>query len=130
MKNIEGDMAMSINDKLKIIKISLKEGADSALKKSKNFIECSDLSLSIASCEKEISELYEQIGKQIYDMYKDGKDNNKEIVKLCDKIKEVQEEITELRTDMLKLKNKKNCKHCSYLIDKKARYCEKCGRKQ
>lgn len=121
---------MSMNNKLKLIKISLQESADEALKKSKQLLEYSDLSLSIASCDKAINEIYMEIGKKIYKMYKNSEDNNKKVMQYCEEIKELEEERKKIKKKILKLKSKKECKVCGVLIDKKAQFCDKCGNRQ
>lgn len=121
---------MSISDKLKLMKISLKGSADAAVKKSKTLIKYSDLSLSMASYEKDISELYEELGKKVYEMYKSGEQNLQEINNICDEIKELEDDSIKVKNKILKLKDKKECKSCGKLIDKKAHFCDKCGLKQ
>ena len=121
---------MSMSNKLKLIKLSLKESADEAVKKSQELIEYSDLSLSIASCNNAINEIYMEIGKKVYKMHKSKVYNSEKLIKHCEEIKELEEEKKKIRKKMLKLKNKKECKICGTLIDKKAQYCDKCGSHQ
>lgn len=124
---------MSLSDKLKILKISLEESADAAAKKSQEFIEYSDLSLSASSLKKKIEDIYTKIGEKIYKDFKDGEPdilNFKVIFEYCDEIKELEKELSKINKKMLKLKNKKECKQCGNLIDKKACFCDKCGSKQ
>lgn len=124
---------MSLSDKLKILKTSLEEGADSAVKKSQIFIEYSDLSLSASSIKKKIENVYTKIGEK---MYKDLKDSDPSLLNLkvvfeyCDEIRELEKELSKINKKMLKLKSKKECKKCGALIDKKAHFCDKCGVEQ
>lgn len=121
---------MSMSNKLKLIKLSLKESADEAVKKSQELLEYSDLSISMSSCNNAINEIYMEIGKKIYKMYKSKEYNSEKIIKCCEEVKELEEEKRKIRKKMLKLKNKKECKICGALIDKKAQYCDKCGNHQ
>ncbi len=121
---------MSMSNKLKLIKLSLKEGADEAVKKSQELIEYSDLSLTIASYNNAINDIYMEIGKKVYKMYKSKEYDSEKIVKYCEEVKELEEEKRKIKKKMLKLKNKKECKICGVLIDKKAQYCDKCGNPQ
>jgi rubrerythrin len=121
---------MSMSDKLKLIKMSIKENADIAVKKSQDLIEYSDLSLSMASCDKAINEICMEIGKKIYKMYKSGEDNPKKIIEHCEEIKKLEKEKEKIKRKILKLKDKKECRICGTLIDKKAHFCDKCGSKQ
>lgn len=121
---------MSMSDKLKLIKMSLKQNADIAVKKSQELIEYSDLSLSLASYEKAINEIYIEMGKIVYKMHKCGEDNTKKIMEYCEEIKELEKEKKKIKKKILKLKDKKECIICGTLIDKKAHFCDKCGSKQ
>jgi len=124
---------MSLSDKLKVLKISIQEGADAAAKKSQTFIEYSDLSLSASSIKKKIQDVYAKIGEKIYKEFKDGEPdilNFEVIFEYCDEIKQLEKELSKVSRKMLKLKSKKECKKCGNLIDKKAHFCDKCGVKQ
>lgn len=124
---------MSLSDKLKVLKISIGEGAEAAAKKSQDFIEYSDLSLSASSIKKKIEDIYTKIGENIYKEVKDGNPdilNFKAVFDYCDEIKELEKELGKVNRKMLKLKSKKECKKCGNLIDKKAQFCDKCGVKQ
>ena len=110
--------------------MSLKENADVALKKSQDLIEYSDLSLSMASCDKAINELCAEIGKKVYKMYKNGENSRKKIDEYCKEIEELEKEKKKIKKKILKLKDKKECTVCGALIDKKAQFCDKCGNKQ
>jgi ribosomal protein L40E len=121
---------MSLSDKLKVLKMSIEEGTDVAVKKSQTFIEYSDLSLTVASLKKKTSEIYAELGEKIYKEFKDGEPkalNVKMIWEYCEEIKGLEKEICKLKKKMLKLTNKKECKKCGALIDKKAQFCHKCG---
>lgn len=124
---------MSLSDKLKILKTSLEEGADTAVKKSQVFIEYSDLSLTASSVKKKIENIYTKIGEKMYKDLKDGDPsllNLKVIFEYCDEIRELEKELSKINKKMLKLKSKKECKKCGSLIDKKAHFCDKCGVEQ
>ena len=124
---------MSIGDKLKILKISLEDGAEAAAKKSQNLVEYSELSLSMASCKKKIDEIYLKIGERIYRDFREGDlniSNIKEILEYCTEISDLDRKLKRLKKKMLKLKNKKECRSCGSLIEKKAQFCDRCGCKQ
>lgn len=121
---------MSMSDKLKLIKISLQEGADEAAKKSKELLEYSELSIAIAACDKSINDLYMEIGKKVYKMHKNNEEHSKKIMQYCEEIEELEEEKKKIKKKILKLKNKRECKNCGFLINKKAQFCDKCGSRQ
>lgn len=124
---------MSIGDKLKILKISLEDGAEAAAKKSQSLIEYSEISLSMSSCKKKIDEIYLKIGEKVYKNFREGNleiSKIKEILEYCAEISQLEIELKRLKKKMLKLKNRKECRSCGRLIDKKAEFCDRCGCKQ
>lgn len=122
---------MSImSNKLEILKMSLKDGKDTAIKKSKTFIEYSDLSLSISACKKEIDEIYRDIGEKVYNNYKKGENITEKLNEFFESIKDLEEEEKKLKKKILKLQDRKECKYCGRSIYKRAKYCEKCGKSQ
>lgn len=81
---------------------------------------------------EKISEIYEQIGKNIYESHirKNDKDILKEIEELCKKIDAYSSEIEFNRMELLKLKSLKKCPNCNYEIDLDYHFCPNCGLKQ
>lgn len=79
-----------------------------------------------------ISDLYEEIGKIIYQKYL-----NKEEIKIeedlntyCNQIDEISKEIEKYQEEVLSLKNKRICENCYAEIDLSSKYCPHCGFEQ
>lgn len=79
-----------------------------------------------------ISELYEKIGKKVYEKHRleQGIDIEKELVQECAQIDVLADQIEDARMEILSLRDKKQCSKCYYEIDLDANYCSNCGLKQ
>ena len=90
------------------------------------------LKMKITENKGKIKELYEKIGKKVYESHIREEDINKNeyIKESCLKIDELSKETEEARKEILILNNKKICKKCFAEIEKDAMFCSKCGEKQ
>lgn len=93
------------------------------------------LKFKIGDLRTKISDLYEEIGKKVYEAHiredEEEKDGIKEELKsLCVKIDVLSDEIEDLLKQCLELKDRKQCKNCYTEMDKEYEYCPKCGAKQ
>ena len=93
------------------------------------------LKFKIGDLRTKISDLYEEIGKKVYEAHiredEEAKENiGEELKSLCIKIDVLSDEIEDLLKQCLELKNRKQCKNCYTEIDIEYKYCPKCGAKQ
>lgn len=90
------------------------------------------LKLKINENKSAIKELYEAIGKKVYQKYvrEEGANVLEEISEECLKLDELSKEIEDARKEILTLNNKKLCIKCFAEIEKNAQFCSKCGEKQ
>ena len=81
---------------------------------------------------EKISEIYEEIGKNVYQSYirKEDKEPLQKIEELCKEIDAYSSEIEANRMELLKLKSLKQCPNCNYEIDLDYHFCPNCGLKQ
>lgn len=79
-----------------------------------------------------INDIYEEIGKKVYEKYliDEAIDVKEDVRENCEKIDELAKEIEEARQEILKLNQKRQCCKCYAEIDKDATFCPKCGTKQ
>lgn len=79
-----------------------------------------------------IKDLYETIGRKVYENYvrEENIDIREFINDDCLKIDKLSNEIKEARKEVLELSNKKMCKKCFAEIEKNTMFCPKCGEKQ
>lgn len=112
------------------IKDSIENNANSAVKKTSEFIEISKLNIDISCEEKKIEALYAKIGEKIYNQYMKDKFVGDNLKKYCKEIDEIKDEILSLKKKILKVQSKKICPLCGNELKSNAIYCEHCGFKQ
>ena len=93
------------------------------------------LKLKISQLRTQVSDVYEEIGKKVYEKHirEDGEakeDIEEKLEELCTKIDVLSDEIEDLLQQCLELRDKKQCKNCYVEMDKEYRYCPNCGAKQ
>ena len=90
------------------------------------------LKMKINENKGKITDIYEVIGKKVYEKHireesiRIEEDLNEE----CSKLDELSKEIEDARIEILKLNKKKLCNSCSAEIENNAQFCSKCGQKQ
>lgn len=85
----------------------------------------------ISEYKDKIEEKYTEIGKEVYNQIKEGKDVSKDsIVSKCDEITISQEEISKLKEQLLAIKKVKKCIECGAEIAIDSEFCSKCGKEQ
>lgn len=107
--------------------ITAKGAVDLAGKKTGEIVELSKLRISLAEIEGKIKNLYESLGRSVYNAAKTETD-------ATDLVKEKSEQIDTLLADLAALKEKvssireeKKCASCGTLNPQDANYCKKCG---
>ena len=108
------------------------ETFNSAAEKT-NKIACeAKLRIKINDCKSKIKDLYQDIGKVVYQKYVlDGDLEVKEdIQEQLSKIKEYADQIEEYEKQILELTNLKQYENCKTKIDKNAKFCPECGTEQ
>lgn len=90
------------------------------------------LSMKVTDNKGKIKELYEKIGKEVYENHlREDETSIKELIsEKCSAIDTLSKEIEDAKKEILILNNKKLCKKCYAEIEKDAIFCPKCGEKQ
>lgn len=90
------------------------------------------LKIKINEDKSKIKEIYEEIGKKIYENHvRENKINIEQIIEEdCIKLDKLSKSIQESRKEILILNNKKMCKKCFAQIEVNAKFCPECGDKQ
>ncbi len=90
------------------------------------------LRMQINENKTKIKELYEQLGKKVYEKHvREEEINIKDFIsKECTNIDNLTKEIEKARKEILVLNHKKLCKKCFAEIESDAIFCSKCGEKQ
>ena len=90
------------------------------------------LKLKINENKAKIEDIYEEIGKKVYEKHIREENINIKIdlEAECSKLDELSKEIEDARLEILKLNQKKLCCKCSAEIEDGSMFCPKCGEKQ
>lgn len=89
------------------------------------------LKIKMSELKSQINDIYEEIGKEIYEKHVRKQDiRNSDVEELCTKIDVISDEIENLLQECLELKDKKQCIKCYTQIEKQDKYCRECGAKQ
>ena len=88
--------------------------------------------MKINEYKSKISDLYEQIGKIIYQKHIREEDINikEDIEEYCAQIDSISKAIEDNRMELLNLNDKKQCEKCFAQINIDDKYCPNCGTKQ
>ena len=106
---------------------TISSAASSASQKTKDVAEITRLNFSISSKENELDKIYMQIGKNICQNYEDVVAN--EFPEELEKVKDIKEEIANMRRKLLALKNVVLCSDCGAENAPTAKFCVNCGAK-
>lgn len=90
------------------------------------------MKLKMTELKSQINDIYEEIGKKVYEQHRREEDISieKEIEESCTKIDVLSDEIDSLLKQCLDLKDKKQCPKCYSEIEKEVKFCPNCGEKQ
>lgn len=90
------------------------------------------LKMKINENKGKITDLYEEIGKKVYEKHIRGENLNisEDLKEECSNLDTLSKEIEDARLEILKLNKKKICENCSTEIESEAQFCPKCGQKQ
>ena len=90
------------------------------------------LKFKISELKSKIEEIYEEIGKKVYEKHvvKEEISIEKDLTEQCNNIDQMSNEIEKLLQECLELKDKKQCPECFKEIDKNMKFCPECGAKQ
>lgn len=107
------------------------KGAESVtkttIKKTSESVSTLKLNYSIKEVENSIDSIYKDLGKMIYDEYKDGAEFTGVYLDNCQKIDEYYEEIEILKTKIAETNNKLLCPNCGKYNEAGAKFCSGCG---
>lgn len=81
---------------------------------------------------QKIDDLYNEIGKEVYENHvrEEKIDIVSKIEEICKEIDVYADEIELTRMELLKLKDLKQCKKCSYEMELDFKFCPSCGESQ
>ena len=90
------------------------------------------LKLKINDLKSTVSDVYEDIGKKVYELHEIGKKSvsfDKDLLEEISKLEDLTNQISKLNEECLTLKNKKRCPNCNREIKIEDKFCHNCGYK-
>ncbi len=101
---------------------------ETAYKKADGAISTQKQKFDISSLESKLSKDFENLGRLCYEVMVNGKEDAKEIITpVIEEITAKKKQIEEMKKEILKAKNKKQCPKCGAAIEKHAVFCNVCG---
>lgn len=90
------------------------------------------LKANMADHKSQINDLYEQMGKKVYEKYllKEEINMQSDFENDCNMMDVLANEVEDIRMQLLSLKDLKQCPKCHYEIDLEFHYCPNCGLEQ
>ncbi|MBU3129131.1 hypothetical protein [Clostridium tagluense] len=98
---------MPSSHNLNKIKDSISNGFDVISNKSENLIEISKLKYKIHSEENSMDDLYKDMGKELYTIFKNDKHIDDSLIDYCNTLKKIEIRIKTLKKELYKIDNKK-----------------------
>lgn len=96
-------------------------------KKSSEFIAISQCKSAIGIAEDNLAKNYEEIGRYVYENFVSDDIADGFIDGKCERIKELQDEISNLKEKLAEIRNLKECPSCGQECSFDAVYCSSCG---
>jgi ribosomal protein L40E len=103
--------------------------AETAGRKTSEFIEITRLRIEVSEQEKEMASIFEGLGRLVYDSKKTGEDASSIIDECVTRLDECQSKINELKRQIDEYRYTLRCKDCDTPNPDDAVYCKKCGMK-
>ena len=97
--------------------------------KTSNFVDITKLNIALSDTDKKIAEIYEEIGKTVYQKYCDDEPITDDFSELCEAIDEFVSEKETIKAQIAELKKSIPCPECGQNNDKENEFCAKCGAK-
>jgi hypothetical protein len=89
------------------IKVSISNGFETLSNKSEDFIETSKLKYKIHSEESSMEELYKDMGKELYTMFKRNNHIDSSLLDYCTALRKIEKRINNLEKELDKADNKR-----------------------
>ena len=97
------------------------------IKKTSESVNTLKLNYSIKEVENSIDSILKDLGKMIYEEYKNGAEFTGVYLENCEKIDEYYEEIEILKTKIAETQNKRLCPNCGKYNEADSKFCSDCG---
>lgn len=89
------------------------------------------IKMQINEYKSDIKDLYIEIGENVYEKFvKDEELDISDLQAKCEMVQDLADKIVNCKDEILKLKERRQCKNCYDEIDISANYCPNCGAEQ
>ncbi len=88
------------------------------------------IKFKINELKSSVIDIYEEIGKKVYERHEEGKKSisfERDLSEEIKKLEEITGKITKLNEECLSLKDKRKCPECYFEVEKDANFCSNCG---
>ena len=102
---------------------------NSAVEKTSSVVNQTKLNYAVGVNEKKIKDVFAQIGKAVYDEYKNGGECPEAIADDLKLIDSLYDEIAELKAKIADMKNSVVCSKCGAYNTNESIFCSQCGEK-
>lgn len=102
----------------------------SAVKKTKDVLDKTKYKYTVSEIEDNITGVLAELGRTLYNEYKNGAEFDSEVSKKCEKIDAYFAEIEEIKVRIAQLSGAGVCKSCGAVVSEESSFCSKCGSKR
>lgn len=103
------------------------DAAKTVSNKTNEVVEVTKLNNHMNDCIKRINQKYIEMGKKVYEEYKNEPELFERYQELCMQIDEIQKDLEETKDKISNVKGCKICKNCNNTVAIDSKFCPKCG---
>lgn len=103
--------------------------AGAAVNKTTGLINKTKINYAISANEEKIKDILAEVGKIVYDEFESGSEFPEEMGQKLSIVKELKDEVEELRAKIADADGKTPCPSCGAYCSDDGEYCSKCGEK-
>lgn len=103
------------------------EAVDVISKKAEETVEITKIKSQIGTMERNNERDYKDIGKMIYERYKQGEVVDGDFIEFCEAISEREDSICKAKEEIANLKGLEVCPKCDAHVEAGVHFCPKCG---
>jgi len=98
-----------------------------AAKQKNRMVQIAKLKLFISRSRDEIHDIYQDIGKAVYQKHLEGEEIDGKYIQDCIEIDTIANEIENARLKILELNDLRQCQSCYSEVDREFKFCPSCG---
>ena len=123
------DLGKLISEKAEVVSKKTEEVVDVVTKKTEQTVEVQKIKNQIHVMERNNERDYIDIGKMVYNKFKNGEGADSDYIELCDAIAERDAEIAKARKNIARIKGVGVCVKCGEPVGTGVVFCSNCGTK-